>query len=331
MQIQGFQSPPSHHLCRLTFLPGSMQSQLQGQMAQKSPVKYIKLTWAQEKDEVQLTLLNDRDDVVARVLLYLYTNDYNDEEVPSFGIEKSQGAMTTQHSVVPGNDLFCGNSNQDPENPSSEARTINSTMREAAMYVEEIDVTPEPVRQLVSAMEVNAQVYICADKFGLDRLKDYATEKFMYRLAILEEESDVSAAWPVIQKVYENTSSGDKGIRRSMTRYCIEHYRLIRCVKEIVEAVEKHEPTAWSLALELQEQRAKEQARAEEDLFQAREEVGTVISLVNERTLFVPSRCRQENMLIECLENQKSKTKQYQSMCKCCDRRDLSKEFPLRQ
>lgn len=88
------------------------------------------------------------------MLLYLSTRDYNDGEVPIFGIEKSQDARVSQQSVDARYDLNTEDSNQNRESSNNAAGITGSTMGESAMDIEQNDLIDARVKQLVSVMEV---------------------------------------------------------------------------------------------------------------------------------------------------------------------------------
>lgn len=146
----------------------------------------------------------------------------------------------------------------------------------------------------------------------------------MQRLIVLEHEADASSAWTAIRKVYENTGTRDIGLRQSITEYCIRNQQCIRHMREICNALE-HEPTAWSLALKIQEQHENELARMEEKLSeqvaaasQAGEEIEAFLNLIRNGRRRAWAACRQEDMLIDCFEDKREQTKHDRYTCKCC-------------
>ena len=106
--------------------------------------------------------------------------------------------------------------------------------------------------KLLSALDTNARVYICADKFGLEILKACATKKFMARLKMAEEESIIDCAYRQIQLVDETTDSTDAHLRRAVTRHCINNDGFTISPKVRI-LVEKHKPTTWEISMELRD------------------------------------------------------------------------------
>lgn len=61
---------------------------------------------------------------------------------------------------------------------SSSSSAVSERAKRVAEHLERM--AQDKMNEL--ALEVNAKVYVCADKFGLLKLKEHATRKFMSRL-----------------------------------------------------------------------------------------------------------------------------------------------------
>ena len=115
---------------------------------------------------------------------------------------------------------------------------------ETAEYNDKEDVLDycKTSKELILAMEVHTQVYICANKFGLEKLKQYAIHKFMLRLKSLERDRDEELTNDPFRLVYENTTMKDAHLRRTITKHCVYNFESI--TPEIKDLVIQHEPSA---------------------------------------------------------------------------------------
>jgi hypothetical protein len=218
------------------------------------------LMWLQEKEESRLTLPGDHEEIIARVLLFLYTGDYDDRRPPTFGIAKPSVSMTSRSSIAAaesGNGAVAQISRNITSN-AEKSMFEGTTLPNQDKYDESCDDDSDDGNgnDLVSAMEINAHVYICADKFGLPKLKEHAANTYMLRFQGLEKKDLLELPYSSIRLVYENTDVTDHHLRRAITRYCIKYYNFVG--PEIHALVAQHENTAWTLAMELQRQRRDE-------------------------------------------------------------------------
>ena len=154
--------------------------------------KFMELTRSQKNRDDRLSLPNNHEDSVARVLLFLYTGNYKEKEVPSFGVARTSVIGPVWEADEEG---LTQSTNCDTSMVEGNIYE-QSDPTETAGYDDEEDVLDycKTSEELILAMEVHAQVYICADKFGLEKLKQYATHKFMLRLESLGRERDEELA-----------------------------------------------------------------------------------------------------------------------------------------
>lgn len=285
------------------------------------------------------------------MLYFLYTEGYDDLEVPDFGSEVCQAP----ESLTTGS----------PSDPS----TTSSHMELATPLTRDDDTTSMPrwarsafgpcarsspyrgdikrlqrrleirakrapdwaeQRKIGLGLEKNAQVYICADKLDLKKLKKLAASKFKERLWSIADTKDT---YPALRLAYENTSEDDTALRHETMRYCIHENRRIEAFPKFAALLKEHEPTAWKLAVEVQRERVEEggsleeklkpldkkKVRAERRKVQAEQELESVVQLVNGERLMSGSRCTAADMKLDIQTNQIG-TKQYRLICKCCDK-----------
>ena len=305
--------------------------------------------------ENRLDLPEDHEDVVARVLLFLYMGDYNDLQIPSFGTEllPAAGSSTTSSfndpqitpsptGLVAPLTLEDGNIPEEHwlDDPSGYPDTIMRFARsqeraEMRTRMESKKPAPDPAkqRQMVQALEMNTQVYICADKLQIVKLREYAVDKFKKRLWAIADAKDT---YPAVRLVLENTREEDAVLCNEALRYCIRHHQRIEAFPKFLVFLQDSVQSAWTIGVELQ--RAKddqqeslgqklkvlheEKLRAEILKAQAEEELDSVVQLVNGKRFMSGERCTNADMKLEMHTNRLG-TKQYQLTCECCNKQHL--------
>lgn len=271
---------------------------------------------------------NDRKDIIARVLLFLYTGDYDDIDVPTFGIDQP----TAPPPSLPLMDATVEENNDGgPKASQSITSEAEKPVSKDAQSADKLSVRESKRReQQISAMDVNARVYVCADKFGLGKLKQRATEKFMSVLQKVQELASMQLAYGSFRFVYENTAQADAHLRRAITRHCIIHHSSI--TKEVFDLVKEHEATTWALGLELRGTICKEKRKhiatlakshaelvsIKQQLKHNQEELKGVVGLVNGDMCSKGSRCLKADMTLKRLGCAGNTLLQYQLSCKCC-------------
>ncbi len=163
------------------------------------------------------------------MLLFIYTGDYDDMQTPNFGTElppaaessttsSSNNSQTTPSPIGLVAPLMPGNGNT-PEDCLTEycsdvvfGATPNPTLFEELVArrtrFDSTEPTPESIQQqkMVKALEKNTQIYICADKLQIDKLGEYAAEKFKKRLWAITDAKDT---YPAVRLASENTRQED--------------------------------------------------------------------------------------------------------------------------
>ena len=140
-----------------------------------------------------ITMDDDHPEAVKRLLLYLYTFDYPDED-------DSDVPVTTDRSYTP----------QLPSTTTLE-ESISDTMSDSCD-----GATPHDPR-----MMTNVLVYAVAEKYDIPELKDLAKHKFG---------TLARSKWPrdefhaVTEAVFSTTSDTDMGLRQIVMDICSEHF-----------------------------------------------------------------------------------------------------------
>ncbi|KAL8896810.1 MAG: hypothetical protein Q9207_007527 [Kuettlingeria erythrocarpa] len=146
-----------------------------------------------EAHENRIDLSDDDPAALQRMLTYLYTLEYDDEDP----VDDSE------------------------ENGSSEAVTLNAI---AENRQGEADPTPnnldEPPQVNVSALLNNVLVYALAEKYDIQPLKDLAHQKFATRSMFAWEDDKLVA---VAKMVYNTTPTTDRGLRIMIALSCCDY------------------------------------------------------------------------------------------------------------
>ena len=93
----------------------------------------------------------------------------------------------------------------------------------------------------------HAKVYCCANKYDISVLKDRAYSLFVQTTHPTKFTWDAG----LVSLVYENTDSGDAGLRSYVTRRCIDHYTSVLKDEKLVGVLNEHEPFIWKLGKDL--------------------------------------------------------------------------------
>ncbi|ERF72407.1 hypothetical protein EPUS_06036 [Endocarpon pusillum Z07020] len=308
-----------------------------------------------EKMENRLDLPEEHEDVVARVLLFLYTGDYEDLQIPRFSTEllPAAASSTTSSSndplIAPSpRGLVAPLTPEDDNTPEdhwmkncpgftlSQMQRFGSEEREEMRArVESMKPAANPAKQrkLVQALEKNTQVYICADKLQMVKLKECAADKFKKRLWAIADAKD---AYPAVRLALEGTREEDTVLCNEALRYCIRHHERIEVFPKFLAFLHDTVSSAWTIGVELQRKNddlqqslgqklkllGKEKHRAEVLKAQADDELDSVVQLVNGTKFMSGKRCTNAEMKLELHTNSLG-TKQYQLTCECCNKQQL--------
>ncbi|KAF7509602.1 hypothetical protein GJ744_007640 [Endocarpon pusillum] len=308
-----------------------------------------------EKIENRLDLPEDHEEDVARALLFLYTGDYDDLQIPSFGTKLLPAASSSTTSAFNGpkiapspRGLVAPLTLEDDNTPDehwamscsaftlSEMQSLASQERaEMRARVESMKPAPDRAkqRQMVQALETNTQVYICADKLQIVKLRECAADKFKERLWAIDDAKDT---YPAVRLALEGTREEDTVLCNEALRYCIRHHQRIAAFPKFLAFLHDTVSSAWTIGVELQrkndyQQRSlgqklkvlgEEKHRAEVLKAQAEEELNSVVQLVNGKRFMSGDRCTNADMKLEMHTNSLG-TKQYQLTCDCCNKQQL--------
>ncbi|KIV84353.1 hypothetical protein PV11_00137 [Exophiala sideris] len=190
-----------------------------------------------EANEGRIDLSEDDPAILARVILYLYTNDYDITKVPAYfeGMTRST---------------------DDPAAPN------DSSVGSAKKLVLFPDM-----------LKVIALVYKSADMLGIERLKVDASSRF---LAIATRVFDNSTFAEPLKVMFDSTRENDLHLRVPALTLCLEKYAYIVKHQSIVEVIMQYEPTIWNVKESLVKSvktLKSEKTIAEETLSKVREQV----------------------------------------------------------
>lgn len=132
--------------------------------------------------------------------------------------------------------------------------------------------------ETISALNVHALVYKCADMLCIESLKKKAAKRF---LDLAKSKTTSPEFATPLKLMYESTRSDDELLRLPATKMCLgDHWALLYC-DEVKDIISKYEPYVWDIACHLQ-------AKAETLEEEAREEEAqSIINMVN-----MARRCR---------------------------------------
>lgn len=278
--------------------------------------------------ENRLDLPEDHGDVVACVLLFLYTGDYDDLQTPSFGTELLPAAASSTTNSL--------NQVQVAPSPRRFAMQMQHFRRlgRAAMRARVGSVKPAPdpaeQRKMVQALEKNTQVYICAEKLQIEQLRECAADKFKKRLWAI---ADAKYTYPAVRLALEGTREEDTVLCDEALRYCIRHHQRIEASPKFLALLQGSVSSMWTIGVELQRNNADQQEslrqqlkvlreekhRAEVLKAQAEDELNSAVQLVNGKRFMSGKRCTKADMKLELHTNSLG-TKHYQLTCKCCNK-----------
>lgn len=162
-----------------------------------------------------MTLFDDDASSVNRMLIYLYTNDYPDGEIPP----------AQRPSIDYG--------------PSTSPYLFEL----ASTSVVSMKLRPGETGPSDDAVINNAKVYAVADKYDLPRLKEHAKAKFFTQMQSCPHE-DIA---PVIRVVFESTPPADRGLREIVIQVCADDIDDIVNHSSILTAIEKYPALSFGI------------------------------------------------------------------------------------
>lgn len=182
----------------------------------------------QEAQTQEFTFTDDHPDIVERMLLYCYAEDYDDTP--------SEERLQKYHSllVFPKKDETTSSRPARPRRPipgsypplitatrATSRRRLTGPLDDPPPAEETTNTNPflNRVRDSQKLM-INALVYALADKYDLDPLKALARSKFEEVPSLEEVPVDFAN---VAREVYTSTPSGDRGLRDLVLTTCMAH------------------------------------------------------------------------------------------------------------
>ncbi|KAL8917159.1 MAG: hypothetical protein Q9208_008128 [Pyrenodesmia sp. 3 TL-2023] len=208
-----------------------------------------------EAQEGVIDLSVDDLDTVKRVLSYLYTADYDDEDHRAF-------ATVSSRSHTPSTD----DSAPSPTFPSALVNVRNTTVETpepaAATHPKETAApAASPEQVSVAALLNNVLVYALAEKYDIRPLKTFAHHKFEIRAA--QDWDDWNNKWiiAVLREVYAATPANDTLLRSAMHKVCDRYADCLMVDEEFSAMVKKDSGLAYEILKSVYD--AKERQRVE--------------------------------------------------------------------
>jgi hypothetical protein len=200
----------------------------------------------QEQHDGCVDLPEDSPEIIARMIVYLYTGKYHSamtEEVSS--LLRDQCPDKTSTTPV-----------------KSDVQLLNCMEADVLTYRCADKLNIQNLKTAASAsFQVHFQKYLYSVDFGS---KPLAT---------------------IVGLVYESTSYDDTALRQYVTNHCIARHKAVQKSKELVQILEKNEYNAWSTGMHLQSRKKAlqselstvklELASAKQELVHQRKELGT--------------------------------------------------------
>lgn len=182
-------------------------------------------------------LSNDNPEIVARVVLFLYTSDYDPESVPSF--------------LLLGHESTDSHTEDEPDARSpgkvEDAKTESTKATQEDESESQSDDEPPP-DEIFTRLETNALVYQCADMLGIESLAVLAAERF---LADTKRHFDDSRFKSPLRIMYESTSPNDEPLRLPVTRVLVKNHMKLKKLAETVSVIKEFEYNVWTLTVPL--------------------------------------------------------------------------------
>ena len=172
----------------------------------------------QEAKTATIKLDDDEPETVKRMLLYLYTLDYADGDVPDAPIEHD---ATAAHDAPAEHDSLAEQVDTEPYRPPQLRRKIQTTTEEEAdsgTILEPLQCADPHDPRMMN----NALVYAVAEKYDIPELKELAKQKFQTLACSKWPHDDFHA---VIEIVFSTTHDGDMGLRQIVLDICEEHFQ----------------------------------------------------------------------------------------------------------
>lgn len=168
-------------------------------------LRYDVLTAVQEANEGRINLSEDDPAILARVILYLYTNDYEAETLPAYFTRMTQ-------------------------NPECQTASATSSARG-----ENPDVSS-------NALNIHVLVYKVADMLGIEQLRVESSSRALAKAKTL---LDCDSFAEPLETIFVSTSDKDVDLRRGVLSLCAENYDTVDKHPGVVDVILRHEPNVW--------------------------------------------------------------------------------------
>ncbi|KIW91756.1 uncharacterized protein Z519_07724 [Cladophialophora bantiana CBS 173.52] len=177
----------------------------------------------QEATSRRIEFREDDPGIVARVVLFLYTSDYDANQIPTFNKHSHGGVF-----------------------PAQRDRSASSCAESAVSSENLAAAEKRKQEEVVEALKINALVYKCADMLGIENLKVLAADRFLADAIGLV--GDDQLAEP-LRVMYESTHATDEHLRLPVTTLCIRNHDTLS--KAAVQVIQEHEHNVWSVTVHL--------------------------------------------------------------------------------
>ena len=177
---------------------------------------------AQESSSREVTLEDDDPAIFERLLLYLYTLDYDDgslSENNESPLSENSPAISATQDPEQGEAVLVSTLAAFAPDEPSESQSDSSAVL-IKQHATAVALVPErPTQNEKSSLMINVQVYAMAEKFDVAELKILAKEKF----------SACAQGWPlpefpsVVHEALSSTPESDRGLRDLLSRILAEH------------------------------------------------------------------------------------------------------------
>ena len=170
---------------------------------------------------------------MARVILYLYTNNYDSDDVPDI-YKDCKAVHTTEMDIV------------EPFN----ARRDSYAESKYSVSSRNDGASPggQSTTRALESLRVDTLMYKTADMLGMNRLKRVANNRFMIRMTRMIETKDERLA-EALGFIFENTSPDDLDLRQKVVQLCMTNFKYIESRKAIKDIILEHEAVVWNMTV----------------------------------------------------------------------------------
>ena len=202
----------------------------------------------QEATSRKVNFPEDDPQIMSRVVLFLYTSDYDANSVPTFILPgQNQGSKSLATVQQAGQEIKPSTTPESPATaetpPAKRQKTSAATATPATAQVPMNNTTALPPG-IFETLKTNALVYKCADMLGIENLKVLAADRFMADARVAF--SEMGFAEP-LRILYQSTRSDDELLRVPVTTLCVENHELVERIADTVGVMEQYEYCAWKI------------------------------------------------------------------------------------